>query len=83
MLAMRKGIVKPFTDGAGLCSPGRWPMATRRLPSDETAKDLQQLVLRALFGFDANLRKKETIDLRHLLLKIAVGKVRTSHSRRR
>ena len=29
----RKGLARPVVDGGGLCSPGRWPLARRRLPS--------------------------------------------------
>ena len=29
----RKGLARPVVDGGGLCSPGRWPLARRRLPN--------------------------------------------------
>ena len=32
-VARHIGGDKPFCDGGGLCSPGRWPPAKRRLPS--------------------------------------------------
>jgi hypothetical protein len=31
----RKGKWRPFQDGAGLCSLGRWPVNKRRLPTDK------------------------------------------------
>ena len=43
MLSLRKGIPKPFCDGAGLCSPGRWPIQRRRLPNKDIAIELQQI----------------------------------------
>ena len=75
MLPLRKGIPKPFTDGAGLCSPGRWPIDRRRLPSNDIAMELQQILLKALFDFEADLKKNKQMDLRHVLLKTAVGKM--------
>ena len=71
MLSLRKGIPKPFCDGAGLCSPGRWPIQRRRLPDNDIAIELQQILLKALFEFESDLKKKQGIDLRQLLLKIA------------
>ena len=38
LLALRKGTPKPFADGAGMCSPGRWPVARRKLPDNDLAK---------------------------------------------
>ncbi len=32
-MARHIGGDKPFNDGGGLCSPGRWPPEKRRLPS--------------------------------------------------
>ena len=76
LLPLRKGVPKPFVDGAGLCSPGRWPVQRRRLPSNEIATKLQDIVLKGLFKFEKELRaQKNPRDLRHVLLTIAVGRM--------
>ena len=31
--AWKKSVQRDFVDGAGLCSPGRWPVQQRRLPA--------------------------------------------------
>mgnify|MGYP003333509867 CR=1 FL=1 len=76
MLALRKGIPKPFVDGAGLCSPGRWPVTRRRLPNDAVAMELQQTTLKALLEFEEGLRKDGGQDLKKLLMIIATGKMK-------
>ena len=44
----RKGEPRPLTDGAGLPSPGRWPIARRRLPQREPVKQIRQILLEGL-----------------------------------
>ena len=73
---LRKGIPKPFVDGAGHCSPGRWPVARRNLPDNEIAKELRNIVLAALKKFEASLAtSKPPMDFKRLLMTIAVGKM--------
>ena len=48
MRIARKGLYRDFSDGAGLCSPGRWPKDRRCLPSTEIAAELQDILLRGL-----------------------------------
>ena len=76
LLPLRKGAPKPFVDGAGLCSPGRWPVTRRRLPNNDLATKLQKIVLDRLKEYEGSLRKATPArDLRHILLTIAVGKM--------
>ena len=48
LLLLRKGISQPFIDGAGLCSPGRWPIDRRRLPDNDLARQLRTIVTQVL-----------------------------------
>ena len=67
LLPLRKGVPRPFTDGAGLCSPGRWPFARRRLPSSDLALKLQDIVYQGLVSFERRIKmEKKPRDLRHL-----------------
>ena len=43
-----KGEPRPITDGAGLPSPGRWPVKRRRLPDDETARSIRTITRECL-----------------------------------
>ena len=40
--AWRKSVERDFADGAGLCSPGRWPVDRRRLPNDGLVKRIRR-----------------------------------------
>ena len=40
LAARKKGVARPFVDGAGLPSPGRWPIAYRKLPTGTLADRL-------------------------------------------
>ena len=42
-----KGELRSIHDGAGLCSPGRWPVERRTAPASETGKELARWCLRA------------------------------------
>ena len=55
MLSLRKGIPKPFCDGAGLCSPGRWPKKRRNLPETNVAKALQNVLIGALLAAEKTM----------------------------
>ena len=76
LLPLRKGTPQPFTDGAGLCSPGRWPIDRRRLPDDDLAQQLKSIVAKGLKACEDRFRSgPKPKDLRHLLAAISVGKV--------
>ena len=56
------GRDKPHADGGGLCSPGRWPKASRRLPAgfavellDQARRGCQAVVMEASGGTDGVL----------------------------
>ena len=42
-----KGELRSIHDGAGLCSPGRWPVGRRTAPSTEDGKELARWCFRA------------------------------------
>ena len=42
-----KGELRSIHDGAGLCSPGRWPVGRRTAPSTEKGKELSRWCLKA------------------------------------
>ena len=48
MKVSRKGAQRDFIDGAGLCSPGRWPKSRRRIPRGGIAQRLQDILLAGL-----------------------------------
>ena len=76
LLFLRKGIAKPFVDGAGLCSLGRWPIDRRRLPDYDLARQLQKIVLDGILEFEMKLgNEKLPRDLRHVLATMASGKM--------
>ena len=69
----RKGRVKYFVDGAGLPSPGRWKIASRRLPGDKVAQGIRNILREGLRVAEADLPGG---DLRHTLFELAAGKVK-------
>lgn len=76
LLPLRKGVPQPFVDGAGLCSPGRWPPGRLRLPSNDLAHKLQGIVQKGLIDFERRLKnEKKPRDLRHLLCAISVQRI--------
>ena len=76
LLPLRKGVPQPFTDGAGPCSPGRWPIERRRLPDNDLAQQLKSIVAKGLKACEDRFRSgPKPKDLRHLLDEISVGKV--------
>ena len=42
-----KGLLRPIHDGAGLCSPGRWPVGRRTAPVTEKGRELARWFLKA------------------------------------
>ena len=42
-----KGDLRPLHDGAGLCSPGRWPVGRRTAPAEERGRELSRWCLKA------------------------------------
>ena len=46
--ATKKGIERPFTDGAGLASPGRWAKDRRNLPHNKVADEIRRVFERGL-----------------------------------
>ena len=55
LLPFRKGFPKPFTDGAGLCSPGRWPIDRRRLPDKDLARQLRTIDTQGFEGVQGSV----------------------------
>ena len=81
MKAMRKGIPRDFVDGAGLCSPGRWKVNQRILPDDQFARRLRRALRDGLAKAMDQLersRKDTKLDMKRLLLELAVGKHKVS-----
>ena len=73
---LRKGVPRDFVDGAGLCSPGRWPPSQRRLPDGHAARRLQGVVLEGLRKCEGIWKKADpNMDLKRMLLLLAVGRV--------
>ena len=62
-------------DGAGLCSPGRWPKARRRLPDTHGVGRALVEALRSTFTW-GELRGDEA--LKRLTLTLSVGKITSS-----
>ena len=48
----KKGMLRNFVDGAGLCSPCRWAINSRVLPDDFVAKRLRKILLDGPFERD-------------------------------
>ena len=61
-------------DGAGHCSPGRWPRETRKLPESPCLQTFRGFLVDALRKWEADLGVKG-INLRNFVLMIAGGKV--------
>ena len=59
------GKWKPFTDGNGLCSPGRWAPQNRMIEKSGTARNLRHGLLRIMH---------EHIDIKDTYFKLATGK---------
>ena len=73
---MRKGIPRDFVDGAGLCSPGRWPIDRRILPEDFTSKRLRRIIHEGLVTAIERMRITENddkLDAKKILVKLAMG----------
>ena len=64
------GKRKPFSDGFGLCSPGRWPPAMRR-----TSADTPALALMEALGVELEKNLRQTCDIRKLAMQLATGKL--------
>ena len=77
--ARHMGGDKPFCDGGGLCSPGRWQPGKRRLPSA-----LPCLRARLVEQFEKAARKSSggADDALAFMLKLAAGRVKTCPIRR-
>ncbi|CAK0883391.1 unnamed protein product [Prorocentrum cordatum] len=77
---LRRGA-RGMEDGAGSCSPGRWPFAARRLPDSSVASDLRAALDAALKDLEVEAateerqRKRSALPpLRAFLLERAAGK---------
>ena len=72
--ARHMGGDKPFGDGGGLCSPGRWPPWRRRLPSA-----LPELRTRLTGQFEKAVRAASdgADDPLSFMLKLAAGRFKT------
>ena len=55
MRIARKGLFRDLVDGAGLCSPGRWPKNRRNLPETDVAKALQNVMIGALMAAEHSM----------------------------
>ena len=71
---LRKGVPRDFVDGAGLCSPGRWAVKARVLPSDYLTKKLRKTLKEGLMKSFQKMRTKDPkLDLRRLLFALSNG----------
>ena len=70
--AKYKGELRSIHDGAGLCSPGRWPVGRRTAPSTERGKLLARWCLKA-FDDWVELEGEETV--KKLFWTMAAGKL--------
>ena len=76
---LRKGIPKDFVDGAGLCSPGRWAVKARVLPSDYLSKKLRKTLKEGLVkSFQKMKTEDPKLDLRRLLSAVSKGHYKES-----
>ena len=64
------GKRKPFADGFGLCSPGRWPPAQRRSAASTPALGLMEAL-----GAELEKLLRGHCDVRKLAMQLAAGKV--------
>ena len=64
------GKRKPFADGFGLCSPGRWPPAQRRSAASTPALGLMEAL-----GAELEKLLRGHRDVRKLAMQLAAGKV--------
>ena len=56
--ALKKGVARLFTDGAGFASPGRWRKSRRNLPHNDVAKEIRKIFLRGLRKAEPHLPGK-------------------------
>eukprot|EP00435_Cladocopium_sp_Y103_P027686 s1708_g6.t2 len=76
LLAYYKGETRPINDGAGLCSPGRWPPSRRNEPSSMEEKALQAVFKSLYLKWLAD--KESHGDPIELFWKMAAGKMAES-----
>ena len=67
------GKARPFTDGCGLCSPGRWPPSLRQCAATNSCLVLHERIGEALLA----LLVSES-DVRSLAFKLAAGRMTES-----
>ena len=67
----KKGLSRPFVDGGGFPSPGRWPIDRRRLPSNATLDRIQRLLVEGLQRCEPALEKG---SFKHELMRLACGR---------
>ena len=79
MNAIRKGIPRDFVDGAGLCSPGRWPVKQRVLPDDYTCKRISKVLKEGLQKCVKAMKEEDPkMDVKYLLVRLALGQYAAS-----
>jgi hypothetical protein len=74
-LLVRRGAwrePRPFEDGAGLCSPGRWPRKSRRLP--ELGKTTGPIIAKILMAWADSIKG----GTRRLVFSLATGRLKES-----
>ena len=71
--ALHKGRARDIHDGAGLCSPGRWPPGQRRLPSTPSLARTTKSMEEFLVAWETSLQQEGKGSLRHCLLAAACG----------
>ena len=72
---LRKGVPRDFIDGGGLCSPGRWAIASRVLPNDYTSKELRKILRDGLVkGITIMAKSDPKMDMKRLLMSLALGR---------
>ena len=71
--SLLNGKARPFTDGCGLCSPGRWPPNLRQCAATNNA-----LVLHERIGESLQALLASELDVRSLAFLLAAGRVTES-----
>ena len=67
-----KGELRPIHDGAGVCSPGRWPVSKRTAPATEEGRELSRWFLKA---FEDWVELEGEEKAKGLFWKAAAGKL--------
>mgnify|MGYP003318891647 CR=1 FL=1 len=72
----RKSVQRDFVDGAGLCSPGRWPVQRRRLPEGHLVTRLKKVLFDGFLKCMGKMRfEGKAVDVKKFLIILSIGRV--------